>query len=190
MRSACGAQNMNTPDLQRTAARLCKLTPKRSGMRAHAMMANASVPMDQIQLQPRLPLPVFSKHHGTEQRCQRLLVQARWCRGFVRGRGLTCAAAVAQAGGARRRTLVAAREHHDLSRFKWVNTMPVNLRARLRGSRHALDFSGIVQRCPAVFAYRFDCRVNVRQLPARFGVAARDCPPKREQAMRVAEVGC
>ena len=83
-----------------------------------------------------------------------------------------------------------ARKPRDLPQFKWINTVLGNLKTSLSGSYHAFDFAKYAHRYLAAFAYRFNRRFNMRQLPQRLVVAAANCPPKTERTLRAAEDAC
>ena len=87
-------------------------------------------------------------------------------------------------------TVVGARKPRDLPRFKWINTVLGNLKTSLSGSYHAFDFKKYAHHYLAAFAYRFNRRFNMRELPTRLMVAAVSCPPKPERVIRAAEVAC
>ena len=108
----------------------------------------------------------------------------------VHSDGLACFAAVAQAGCTHHPTVVGARKPRDLPRFKWINTVLGNLKTSLSGSYHAFDFKKYAHHYLAAFAYRFNRRFNMRELPTRLMVAAVSCPPKPERVIRAAEVAC
>ncbi|HVJ61934.1 MAG TPA: transposase, partial [Tahibacter sp.] len=41
------------------------------------------MPMNRVQFQPGLSLPMFLRRYGTERACEKALIQARWPAGFV-----------------------------------------------------------------------------------------------------------
>ena len=104
--------------------------------------------------------------------------------------GLACFAAVAEAGCTHHPTVVGARKPRDLPQFKWINTVLGNLKTSLSGSYHAFDFKKYAHHYLAAFAYRFNRRFDMRELPQRLVVAAASCPPKPERVIRAAEDAC
>ncbi|WP_057392432.1 IS1595 family transposase [Pseudomonas aeruginosa] len=104
--------------------------------------------------------------------------------------GLACFAAVTESGCAHRATVVAGRKPKDLPEFQWINTVLGNLKTSLTGSYHAFDFRKYAPRYLAAFAYRFNRRFDLRTLHHRLLVAAAQCPPHPQSAIRMAEVHC
>ena len=104
--------------------------------------------------------------------------------------GLACFTAVTVAGCAHRATVVAGRKPKDLPEFQWINTVLGNLKTSLAGSYHAFDFRKYAARYLAAFAYRFNRRFDLRTLHHRLLIAAVQCPPHPQSAIRMAEIHC
>ncbi|AVR87162.1 IS1595 family transposase [Thauera aromatica] len=104
--------------------------------------------------------------------------------------GLACFGAVTAAGCTHQPTVVAGRKPKDLPEFQWINTVLGNLKTSLNGSYHAFDFRKYAARYLAAFAYRFNRRFDLRALHTRLLVAAANCGPLPQRAIRTAEVHC
>ena len=99
-------------------------------------------------------------------------------------------AAVADAG--RRHVLIAVGglEPRDLPEFKWVNTVLGNLRTTLTGPYHSLKYRKYAADDLAAFAYRFNRRVNLRDLVEGLIVdVARTAPVKARIVRARADAG-
>lgn len=74
---------------------------------------------------------------------------------------LACFAVLTTAGRTYERIVVGGRKLKDLSEFQYIDTA-LDLKIRLSGSCHALDFRKYAARYLAVFACRFDLRFELR----------------------------
>jgi hypothetical protein len=104
--------------------------------------------------------------------------------------GLACFTAATTAGCAHQPTVIAGRKPKDLPEFQWINTVLGNLKTSLSGSNHAFDFRKYSARYLAAFTYRFSRRFDLSTLHARLLVAATNCGPHPQRAIRTAKVHC
>lgn len=81
--------------------------------------------------------------------------------------GLGCFAAVTDAGCTHRVEVVGRRKPRDLPQFRWVNTVLGNLKTMLAGAYKAFAYAKYARRYLGAFAYRFNRRFNLADLPAR-----------------------
>lgn len=98
--------------------------------------------------------------------------------------GLACFAAVTDAGCVHTPRVVGALKPRDLPEFKWVNTVLGNLKTTLAGAFKALKFGKYAQSYLAAFAYRFNHRINLRDLIATLIVDVARTRPMPEKAVR------
>ena len=80
--------------------------------------------------------------------------------------GLSCFAAVVDAGCVHQPIVVGSLKPRDLPQFKWVNTVLGNLKTTLAGAFHSLNYRKYAQRYLSAFAYRFNRRFDLRGLVA------------------------
>lgn len=83
-----------------------------------------------------------------------------------------------------------ARKLRELPQFKGINMVLGNLRRSFNGSFHAFDFDKYGFRYLAKLAYRFNRRFSLASLPERLLVAAVQCRPHAEAAIRATEDAC
>lgn len=81
--------------------------------------------------------------------------------------GLGCFAAVTDAGCTHHVEVVGKRKPKDLPQFRWVNTVLGNLKTMLAGAYKAFAYAKYARRYLGAFAYRFNRRFNLADLPAR-----------------------
>lgn len=95
--------------------------------------------------------------------------------------GLGCFAAVTEAGCIHMPRVVGALKPRDLPEFKWINTVPGNLKTMMSGAFKALNYRKYAQTCLGAFACRFSHRFDLRAMIANLIVdAARTKPvPKK-----------
>ena len=92
--------------------------------------------------------------------------------------GLSCFAAVTEAGCTHRVEVVGQRKPSELPQFKWVNTVLGNLKTMLSGAYKAFGYAKYADRYLGAFAYRFNRRFDLADLVVRLivdvsrGVAA------------------
>jgi hypothetical protein len=102
--------------------------------------------------------------------------------------GLSCFAAVIDAGCVHLPTVVGDRKPRDLPEFAWVNTVLGNLKTTLAGAHHAFDYRKYADRYLAGFAYRFNRRFDLHTLVIRLIVAVSRGTPRPEHLIRQAYV--
>ena len=71
--------------------------------------------------------------------------------------------------------------------FKWVNTIIANVKRALHGTFHAISKKHF-SRYLSEFCYRFNRRVDLRQLISRFSYVALRTPPIPQRLLKVAEL--
>lgn len=98
--------------------------------------------------------------------------------------GLACFSAVTDAGCVHTPRVVGALKPRDLPEFKWVNTVLGNLKTTLAGAFKALKFGKYAQSYLAAFAYRFNHRINLRDLIATLIVDVVRTRPMPEKVVR------
>ena len=103
---------------------------------------------------------------------------------LVASDGLSCFAAVAEAGCVHVPMVVGALKPRDLPEFKWVNTVLGNLKTTLPGAFHSLKYRKYADHYLAAFAYRFNRRFDLQDLVARLIVDVARCKPARETVVR------
>lgn len=96
---------------------------------------------------------------------------------FVTSDGLSCFAAVADAGCFHIPVVVGSVKPRDLPQFKWVNTVLGNLKTTLAGAFHSLKYRKYADHYLAAFAYRFNRRFDLRDLVAQVIVDVTQCRP-------------
>jgi transposase-like protein len=101
--------------------------------------------------------------------------------------GLACFAGVADADCEHRPVVVGGRKPRDLPQFKWVNTVVGNLKTSLGGAYHAFDFGKYGTRYLGAFAYRFNRRFDLAEIPLRLLAAAASTGPRPRPWLRLAE---
>ncbi len=104
--------------------------------------------------------------------------------------GRACFAAVTDAGCTHHPTGMAGRKPRAVPEFKWINTVPGNLKTSLSGCYHAFDFRKYAPRYFAAFCYRFNRRFDLSTRPLRLLVAALDSKPRTLRDIRAADVRC
>jgi transposase-like protein len=104
--------------------------------------------------------------------------------------GLSCFAAVIDAGCVHMPTVVGDRKPRDLPEFAWVNTVLGNLKTTLAGAHHAFNYRKYVAHYLAAFAYRFNRRFDLHTLVVRLIIAVARGKPRSEQVIRRAESHC
>jgi hypothetical protein len=103
---------------------------------------------------------------------------------MVTSDGLVCFAAVTEAGCVDMPKVVGALNPRDLPNFKWVNTVPGNLKTTLAGAFKALKFRKYAQTYLAASAYRVNQRFDLRSLVANLFVdVAHMRPTKKKGSM-------
>jgi hypothetical protein len=85
----------------------------------------------------------------------------------VQSDGLPCFAAVAEAGCTHTAIVVGNRKPKEMLVFLWLNTVLGNLKTSLSGAYHAFGFAKYASRYLGAFAYRFNRRFRLDQLPKR-----------------------
>ena len=85
--------------------------------------------------------------------------------------GLSCFAAVTEAGCSHHPTVMAGRKPKDAPEFRWINTVLANLKTSLLGCYHAFAFNKDAARYLAAFCYRLNRRFNLRTLHQRLLIA-------------------
>jgi transposase-like protein len=108
----------------------------------------------------------------------------------VQSDGLPCFAAVAEAGCRHTAVVVGGRKPKEMFEFLWLNTVLGNLKTSLCGAYHAFGFAKYASRYLGAFAYRFNRRFKLDQLPARLLVASIAAGPRPAAWLRSAEVSC
>ena len=104
--------------------------------------------------------------------------------------GLSCFAAIVDAGCLHQPIVVGALKPRDLPQFKWVNTVLGNLKTTLAGAFYALNYRKYAQRYLSAFAYRFNRRFDLRGLVAHLIVdVVRGKPAKKAVIRAHAEAG-
>jgi hypothetical protein len=98
--------------------------------------------------------------------------------------GLSCLAAVTEAGCVHIPRVVGTLKPKDLPEFKWINTVLGNLKTTLSGAFHALKYRKYGQTYLAAFAYRFNRRFDLRGLRATLLVDVARCKPVPEKVVR------
>ena len=73
--------------------------------------------------------------------------------------------------------------------FRWVNTMPGNLKTAFAGTYHALDYARYAHRYLAEFAYRFNRRYDLPAIVLRLIHAAMHTAPLPRHALCLSEAG-
>lgn len=117
----------------------------------------------------------------------------RWARSHlqpgssVSSDGLACFAAVVDAGCTHTPTVVGQRKPRELPEFKWVNTILGNLKTTLSGAHKAFKYGKYAKSYLGAFAYRFNCRFNLRELVVRLIVEVAQGGPRPRTAIRAAE---
>lgn len=104
--------------------------------------------------------------------------------------GLSCFAAVTEAGCTHHPTVMAGRKPKDVPEFRWINTVLGNLKTSLSGCYHAFDFHKYAARYLAAFCYRFNRRFDLRSLSSRLLIAAASTSPQPLRSIRVADDSC
>jgi len=104
--------------------------------------------------------------------------------------GLSCFAAVTEAGCSHHPTVMAGRKPKDAPEFRWINTVLGNLKTSLSGCYHAFAFNKYADRYLAAFCYRFNRRFNLRTLHQRLLIAAVTTTPQPLRSIRLADVHC
>lgn len=104
--------------------------------------------------------------------------------------GLACFSAVTQAGCTHTAHVTGSSKPRDLPQFKWVNTVLGNLKTSLAGAYHALDYAKYASSYLAAFCYRFNRRIDLRDLVTQLMVDAALCPPHPLRVIRAAEPSC
>jgi hypothetical protein len=98
--------------------------------------------------------------------------------------GLSCFAAVTDAGCIHLPRVVGALKPKDLPEFKWINTVLGNLKTTLSGAFHALKYRKYGQTYLAAFAYRFNRRFDLRGLVATLIADVVRSKPAPEKVVR------
>jgi hypothetical protein len=98
--------------------------------------------------------------------------------------GLSCFAAVVDAGCMHRPMTIGTRKPRDLPNFLWVNTVLGNLKTSLAGTFHSFKFRKYAPAYLAAFAYRFNGRFDLRNLAARLIVDGARTPPSPANRIR------
>jgi hypothetical protein len=98
--------------------------------------------------------------------------------------GLSCFAAVTDAGCVHIPRAVGTLKPKDLPEFKWINTVLGSLNTTLSSALHALEYRKYGQTYLAAFTYRFNRRFDLRGLLATLIVDVARCKPVPERAVR------
>lgn len=98
--------------------------------------------------------------------------------------GLWCFAAVVDAGCIHMPTVVDAAKPRDLPAFKWVNTVPSNLKIMMSGALKALKLRKYAQPYLDAFAYRFNHRFELRGLITSLIVDVAKAKPLSKNGIR------
>jgi hypothetical protein len=98
--------------------------------------------------------------------------------------GLSCFAAVTDAGCIHLPRVVGALKPKDLPEFKWINTVLGNLKTTLSGAFHALKYRKYGQTYLAAFAYRLNRRFDLRGLVATLIADVARSKPAPEKVVR------
>lgn len=151
-----------------------------------AVVAAVSLTEENHPLRVRLtPVPGFT-----------LNAVAAWAKDYlapgsvVCSDGLSCFAAVTEAGCTHRPTVMAGRKPREVPEFKWINTVLGNLKTSLSGCYHAFNFRKYAARYLAAFCYRFNRRFDLRTLHQRLLIAAAGSAPQPLRSIRLAEGRC
>jgi hypothetical protein len=104
--------------------------------------------------------------------------------------GLACFAAVTRADCQHEAIIVGGRKPKDMVEFLWPDTLLCNLKTSFGGSYHAFGFAKDASRYLGAFAYRFNRRFQLDELPMRLLVAAVAVGPRPEVWLRSAEASC
>ena len=107
----------------------------------------------------------------------------------VRCDGLACSAGVIDAGCAHSYIVEGRRLPREMPQFKWVNTIRGNLTTLINGAHQSYKFAKYASQYLGAFAYRFNRRVNLKNLPHELlGHAATTSPARERQNRGMAEV--
>jgi hypothetical protein len=108
----------------------------------------------------------------------------------VQSDGLACFAAVTEAGCTHTPIVVGNRKPKEMLVLLWLNTVLGNLKTSLSGTYHAFGFAKYASRYLGAFAYRFNRRFRLEQLPKRLLDACIGAGPCPEAWLRSAEASC
>jgi transposase-like protein len=108
----------------------------------------------------------------------------------VHSDGLACFRAVKTIGASHEPIVVGGRKPREMPEFQWVNTVLGNLKTSLSGAYHGFSFGKYAARYLGAFAYRFNRRFDLSTLHQRLLVAAVNCAPQPQRAIRMAEAPC
>lgn len=104
--------------------------------------------------------------------------------------GLACFNGVADANCQHQTTIAGGRKPKDLPEFHWVNTILGNLKTSFGGAYHAFNFAKYGSRYLAAFAYRFNRRFHLEELPMGLLAAAVSIGPRPQGWLRHTETSC
>ena len=104
--------------------------------------------------------------------------------------GLPCFAAVTEAGCQHTAIIVGGRKPKEMLEFLWLNTVLGNLKTSLGGAYHAFGFAKYASRYLGAFAYCFNRRFKLDQLPTRLLAASIAAGPRPADWLRSAEASC
>lgn len=108
----------------------------------------------------------------------------------VQSDGLPCFAAVTEAGCTHTAIVVGNRKPKEMLVLLWLNTVLGNLKTSLSGAYHAFGFAKYASRYFGAFAYRFNRRFKLDQLPKRLLDACIGAGPCPGAWLRSAEASC
>ena len=98
--------------------------------------------------------------------------------------GLSCFAAVTEAGCIHQVEVVGQRKPRELPQFKWVNTVLGNLKTMLSGAYKSFGYAKYADRYLGAFAYRFNRRFDLADLVVRLIVDVCRGKPAPERLIR------
>jgi hypothetical protein len=97
---------------------------------------------------------------------------------------------VTEAGCQHTAIVVGGRKPKEMLEFLWLNTVLGNLKTSLGGAYHAFGFAKYASRYLGAFAYRFNRRFKLDQLPTRLLAASIAAGPRPADWLRSAEASC
>ena len=76
---------------------------------------------------------------------------------------------------------------NDLPQFRWINTLPGNLKTSFSSTFHAFNFEKYARRYLGGYCFRFNRRFSMAGMTERIVNAVCCCMPFTERDLRVAE---
>lgn len=104
--------------------------------------------------------------------------------------GLSCFAAVVDAGCTHAPFVVGGLKPRDLPQFRWINTVLGNLKTTLAGAFHSLKYAKYAVHYLAAFSYRFNRRFDLRDLVTRLIVDVARCGPIKKAFIQAPAEAC